>query len=90
MISERTAFQLVAVMAILVALTAAPAAARDTLLSVNGQWTTLIGFDAQTRAFEAGIVNGGSGTNTDSRLVYPGRGYWLYMTGPGTLCAVGV
>ena len=68
----------------------APTTARDTLLSVDGQWTTLIGFDTQTQAFETGIVNGGSGTNTDSRLVYPGRGYWLYMTGPGTLCAIGV
>ncbi|HII97687.1 MAG TPA: hypothetical protein HA272_00105, partial [Methanoregula sp.] len=68
----------------------APTTARDTLLSVDGQWTTLIGFDAQTQAFETGIINGGSGTNTDSRLVYPGRGYWLYMTGPGTLCAIGV
>jgi hypothetical protein len=67
-----------------------PPAARDALLSVDGQWTTLIGFDAQTQAFETGIINGGSGTNTDSRLVYPGRGYWLYMTGPGTLCAIGV
>jgi len=89
MISERTAFQLVAVMAILDALTAAPAAARDTLLSVNGQWTILIGFDAQTRAFEAGIVNGGSGAYADDRLVYQGRGYWLHMTEPGTLGAIG-
>ncbi|KUK99230.1 MAG: hypothetical protein XE11_2769, partial [Methanomicrobiales archaeon 53_19] len=36
----------------------APTTARDTLLSVDGQWTTLIGFDAQTQAFETGIVNG--------------------------------
>lgn len=68
----------------------APATARDALYSVNAQWTTLIGFNAQTQGFETGIVNGGTGGNADTRSVYPGRGYWLYMTGPGTLCALGV
>jgi len=68
---------------------ATPPSARDALLSVGGQWTTLIGFDAETQAFETAIVNGGSGAYTDSRQVYPGRGYWLYMTEPGTLCAIG-
>ena len=67
-----------------------PPAARDALLSVDGQWTTLIGFDAQTQAFEAAIINDGGGAYADDRSVYPGRGYWLYMTGPGTLCAIGV
>ncbi|WP_332450386.1 DUF3821 domain-containing protein [Methanoculleus sp.] len=66
-----------------------PVTARDALLSVRGQWTTLIGFDAGTQAFETAVINGGSGAYADSRQVYPGRGYWLYMTGPGTLCAVG-
>jgi len=67
----------------------APATARDTLYSVNGQWTNLLGYDAGRQAFETGIVNGGSGANADTRSVYPGRGYWLYMTGPGTLGAIG-
>jgi len=67
----------------------APATARDALLSVNREWTTLIGFDAGKQAFETGIVNGGSNDYTDSRLVYQGKGYWLYMTEPGTLCAIG-
>ncbi len=67
----------------------APATARDTLYSVNGQWTTLIGFNATTQAFETAVVNGGSGAYADSRSVNPGRGYWLYMTGPGTLCSLG-
>ncbi len=68
---------------------ATPPSARDAFLSVSRQWTTLIGFDAKTQAFEMAIVNGGSGAYTDSRQVYPGRGYWLYMTEPGTLCATG-
>ena len=66
------------------------ASARDTLLSVNRGWTTLIGFDTGEQDFEVAIINGGSGANTDGRPVYPGRGYWLYMTEPGNLCAIGV
>ena len=67
----------------------APATARDTLYSVNARWSTLIGFNAGSQSFESGVVNGGSGANADTRSVYPGRGYWLHMTGPGTLCAIG-
>jgi len=67
-----------------------PATARDTFYSVNAQWSTLIGYNAGAQAFETGIVNGGSGANADSRSVYPGRGYWLHMAGPGILCAIGV
>ncbi|WP_292383610.1 hypothetical protein [Methanoculleus sp. UBA430] len=66
-----------------------PATARDAFYSVKEQWTTLIGFNAQTQAFETGIVNSGTGANADTRPVYPGRGYWLSMTGPGTLYAIG-
>jgi hypothetical protein len=66
-----------------------PITARDTFYSVSTQWATLIGFDAKKQAFEMGIVNGGSGVNTDARTVCPGKGYWLYMAEPGTLCAVG-
>ncbi|QYZ80130.1 hypothetical protein E2N92_12180 [Methanofollis formosanus] len=67
-----------------------PASARDALLSVNGKWTTLIGFDAGRQTFETAIVSGGSGAYADSRLVYPQQGYWLYMTEPGTLCGLAV
>ena len=67
----------------------APATAKDTLYSVNREWSTLIGFNAGSQSFEAGIVNGGSDANADTRPVYPGRGYWLSMSGPGTLYAIG-
>jgi len=67
----------------------APATARGALLSVSGKWTTLIGFDAGKQAFETGIVSGESNDYADSRLVYQGKGYWLYMTESGTLCAIG-
>ncbi len=68
---------------------AVPPTARDALFSVSGQWTNLIGFDAETQAFETAIVNGGRDAYADSREIHPGRGYWLSMTGPGTLYAIG-
>ena len=49
-----------------------------------------MGFDAGHQVFETAVINGGSGEYADDRMVYQGRGYWLYMTGPGTLCAIGV
>lgn len=66
------------------------ASARDTLLSLGGKWTTLIGFDPARQTFETAVVNGGSGEYADSRQVYSGRGYWLYMTELGTLCSLTV
>ncbi|MCT8335956.1 PEGA domain-containing protein [Methanoculleus sp. Afa-1] len=66
-----------------------PATARDAFHSVKGQWSNLIGYNAGAQAFEIGIVNDGTGANADTRSVYPGRGYWLSMTGPGTLYAIG-
>lgn len=58
---ERTAFLAAVAVVLLTVLVAAPATARDMLYSVNAQWTTLIGFDAGTQAFETAVVNGGSG-----------------------------
>lgn len=66
-----------------------PATARDAFHSVKGQWSNLIGYNAGAQTFETGIVNSGTGANADTRPVYPGRGYWLSMTGPGTLYAIG-
>lgn len=65
-----------------------PATVRDCLLSLGEKWATLIGFDAVEQKPEDSIIRGGSGTHSDSGLMYPGHGYWLYMSEPGTLCAI--
>lgn len=65
-----------------------PATARDCLLSLGEKWTTMIGFDAGHQTFGTSIIRGGSGTHSDGGLMYPGRGYWLYMAESGTLCAI--
>jgi parallel beta-helix repeat protein len=66
-----------------------PATARDTLISVNSSWTQAMGFDAGAQAYDTQIVHGGSGQFSDTRLLFPTDGYWLFMTSPGTLSAIG-
>ncbi len=67
-----------------------PASARDTLISVRNNWTQAMGFNTTAYQYDIQIINGGSGPFTDSRLMYATKGYWLYMTGPGDLAAIGV
>jgi len=67
-----------------------PASARDTLISVRNIWTQAMAFDAAAYKYEVQIINGGSGQYNDSRMMNPTKGYWLFMTGPGDLSAIGV
>jgi hypothetical protein len=66
-----------------------PASAKDTLISVKNEWTQAMGFDSGNQVYETQIINGGSGLFSDSRLMYPTKGYWLYMTDRGQLAAIG-
>jgi PKD repeat protein len=65
-----------------------PASARDTLISVKSSWTQAEGFDSINQTYETQIINGGSGAFSDSRQLFPTKGYWLYMTSPGELSAI--
>jgi len=64
-------------------------AAADTLRSVEDQWTTLIGYDAQKQDYQTSILRGASGRHGEERPMYPMQGYWLYMTDAETLGAIG-
>jgi hypothetical protein len=66
-----------------------PATAHDTFISLNGRWTQALGFDAASQGYEIQIISGGGGAFADSRTLYPNKGYWLYMTSPGTLAGIG-
>jgi len=65
-----------------------PASAKDTLTSVRNQWTQVIGFNAAAQAYDASLINGGSGSHSDTNPMYPFKGYWLFMNSPGTLAAI--
>ncbi len=67
-----------------------PATARDALFSVQPVWVNTVGFNATTQQYDIAIVNGGSGEFSDSRLMEPMKGYWLYLSGPGDIAAIGV
>jgi len=64
------------------------ASAKDTLTSVKNQWTQVIGYNAQSQAYETSLINGGSGSHSDTNPMYPFKGYWLFMNAPGTLAAI--
>ena len=63
-----------------------PTSARNTYLSVQPDWVNSMGFDALTQGYEPTIFNGDT---TESTLLYPTKGYWLYMRTPGNLAAIG-
>ena len=60
--------------------------ARNTYLSVRPNWTTSMGFNATVQVYDPTIFNGDP---TEFTSLYPTKGYWLYMTGPGNLAAIG-
>jgi len=57
-----------------------PFSARETLISITDVWTEAQGYDAINQVYETSIINGGSGSHSDSRLMYPTKGYWVYVT----------
>ena len=65
-----------------------PAAAKDTLQSVNSQWTLTIGFNSASQVYDNSIIKGGSGGHSDTNPMNPFKGYWLFMNAPGTLAAI--
>ena len=66
--------------------------ANSALTSVEAQWAYLIGFEAASQEYDPAIINNDhNGEEHDEGLpMYPGRGYWLYMTADGEVAAVGI
>lgn len=56
-----------------------------TLKSVEGSWTTLIGWNAADQKYEVAIIF----EVNDGERMYPGKGYWLWVTADDTLAGVG-
>jgi hypothetical protein len=55
------------------------AMARDELAQLGGSWSEIQGFDPITQQYETSIINGGSGIHSDYQLMYPEKGYWIWM-----------
>ena len=58
--------------------------ANETLSSLGGNWSYLVGYLASDQQYDEPIIRGGTGNQSDSRLVDPWQGYWLYCTTNGT------
>jgi hypothetical protein len=59
--------------------------ARDLLSPLTDAWSTILVFDPKTQGFRPSIINGGYGTYSPSRLLYPTEGWWIYMNRPEIL-----
>lgn len=67
------------------------ASANEALTSVEAKWSYLIGFDATNQTYETSIINNAAdsgGAHSETRLMYPTKGYWLYMTEGGELAGI--
>ena len=58
--------------------------ASTTLKSVEGSWSTVIGWDETGQQYEGAIIY----EVNDEALMYPGKGYWDWMTAGDTLSAL--
>jgi len=58
--------------------------ASTTLKSVEGSWSTVIGWDEIGEQYESAIIY----EVNDEALMYPGKGYWDWMTADDTLSAL--
>lgn len=60
------------------------------LSSVASGWSTVIGFNATTQAYDTSIINNAPASDPHSGTtpMSPWKGYWLYMTSTGQLAAI--
>jgi hypothetical protein len=58
--------------------------ASATLESVNGSWSTVLGWNATEQSYDASIIYG----MNDNTTMNPGKGYWVWMTANDTLAAL--
>ncbi len=56
--------------------------ARDTLISIDPGWSYVIGYDPISQGYEPAIFNSDP---SRQELMFPGKGYWLWMNGGDTM-----
>jgi beta propeller repeat protein len=61
--------------------------AYNALLSIKDRWVYVIGYDSGTQRFQSTIMNV---ADSSQGSLYPGFGYWIYMSEEGDLAAVGL
>ncbi len=61
--------------------------AYNALLSIRDRWVYVIGYDSGTQRFQNTIMNV---PESAQGSLYPGFGYWIYMSEEGDLAAIGL
>ncbi|WP_181391806.1 PKD domain-containing protein [Methanospirillum lacunae] len=61
--------------------------AYNTLLSIRDKWVYVIGYDSASQRFQNTIMNV---PDSSQGSLYPGYGYWIYMSDDGDLAAAGI
>ena len=59
--------------------------ASDLFAPLGNTWSYILVYDSRTQQYRPAIVNGGNGTYSDARLLYPTEGFWIYMNVPGII-----
>jgi len=59
--------------------------AKDLLKSNNLSWVSLVPFNSTRQQFDPAIINGSSGTFSDSRTIAPFSSFWIYFNRNGTI-----
>ena len=69
-----------------------PAAANSALTSIERSWAYLIAFDAAKQGYESVIINDDEtgGSHDEDNLMYPMKGYWIYVTEDSELVGISV
>lgn len=62
--------------------------AKNLFSPLGDAWSYILVYDPKTQGFRPSIINGGSGTYSENRLIYPAEGCWIYMNRPGLLFPV--
>lgn len=62
-----------------------PRSANATFSQVGTKWLYAFDYNAGAQAYEPIVINGGTGMNSDERLFYPTKAYWVYMREEGDL-----
>ena len=53
--------------------------AKNAFSPLGDNWSYAMGFNSISQQYEISIINGGSGSHSDTRQVYPTHGYWILM-----------
>lgn len=66
-----------------------PEAAANAFRPVDGDWTTLFGWNADDQEYDVSIIRGATGRHSEMREMSPFQSYWISMADAGTLAAIG-